>query len=64
MSKDWKYAIDEKGERHILFGVANLSFYDMTYISDLLSNTRWSWFNSVRDTPEYKAALEWVNNNK
>ena len=64
VSKDWKYAIDEKGERHILFGVANLSFYDMTYISDLLSNTRWSWFNSVRDTPEYKAALEWVNNNK
>ena len=64
VSKDWKYAIDEKGEKHTLFGVVNLSFYNMLFISDLLSNPRWAWFNSVRDTPKYKSALEWVEKKK
>ena len=60
VNKDWSYAIDEKGEKHKLFGITNLSFYDMWCIWDLLENPRWAWFNSVRETEKYKAALTWA----
>lgn len=60
VSKDWNYAIDENGNKHKLFGIVNLSFYDMTYISDLLTDPRWAWFDSVRNTPKYQAAVGWA----
>ena len=60
VSKNWSYAIDENGNQHKLFGIMNLSFYDMALISDLLQNPRWNWFSSVRETPKFKAAQAWV----
>ena len=60
VSKDWSYAIDEKGEKHKLFGIKGLSFYDMWCIWDLLENPRWAWFNSVSKTEKYQAAVEWA----
>ena len=60
VSKDWNYAVDEKGGEHKLFGMVNHSFYDMESICDLLSNPRWAWFNSVRETEKYQAAVKWV----
>ena len=60
VSKDWNYAIDEKGREHKLFAMVNHSFYDMESIHNLLSNPRWAWFNSVRDTEKYRAAVKWV----
>lgn len=60
VSRDWRYAIDENGNKHKLFGIMNLSFYDMALISDLLQNPRWNWFSSVRETPKFKAAQAWV----
>ena len=60
VSKDWNYAIDEEGNQHKLFGIVRLSFYDMTHICYLLENPRWAWFDSVRGTTKYQAALEWV----
>ena len=38
----------------------NLSFYNMEVIYSLLTDPRWAWFNSVRDTEKYIAAVEWV----
>ncbi len=61
VSKDWKYAMDEHGNQHKLFAVTRFSNYNMKGIRDLLSNPRWAWFDSVRETPKYKAALEWVS---
>ena len=60
VSPDWNYAIDKSGNKHKLFGVVNKSFYSMFHIYDLLTNKRWAWFNSVRDTDKYKMAVEWV----
>ncbi len=60
VSKDWNYAIDEKGREHKLFAMVNHSFYDMEAIHNLLSNRRWAWFNSVRDSEKYQAAVKWV----
>ena len=60
VSPDWNYAIDEKGNKHKLFGIVRRSFFNMLYIHDLLTNKRWAWFNSVRDTEKYKNAVKWV----
>ena len=32
----------------------------MWLIQSLLTNPKWAWFDSVRETQKYKAALEWV----
>ena len=60
VSKDWNYAIDEEGNKHKLFACINLSFYHMYIISDLLTNERWAWFNSVRNTEKYCEVVNWV----
>ena len=64
VNKRWNYAIDENGITHKLFGMVNFSCYDMWLIHSLLTNPRWAWFNSVRKTPKYQAALEWVSEAK
>jgi len=64
VSKDWNYAIDEKRNKHKLFGIVNLSFADMKYIYGLLTDPRWAWFDSVRQTPRFLAAVEWVESVK
>lgn len=61
VSPDWNYAIDENGNKHKLFAVINYSFFDMREIGGLLTDPRWKWFNSVRETDEFKAAAEWAN---
>lgn len=60
VNKTWDYAMDEKGEMRKLFASAYRSCADMWLIRSLLTNPKWAWFNSVRDTQKYKAALEWV----
>ncbi|MBQ7364077.1 MAG: hypothetical protein IJW46_00570, partial [Clostridia bacterium] len=60
VSKDWNYAIDVEGNRHKLFGIVRLSFYDMEHILYLLEHPRWAWFDAVRGTSKYQAALAWV----
>ena len=60
VSPDWNYAIDLKGNKHKLFAMLNRSFYNMSSIYDLLTNKRWAWFNSVRDSEKYINAVKWV----
>lgn len=60
VSKDWNYAIDEQGTKHKLFAMINRSFYYMETIYHLLTSSRWAWFNSVRDTEKYQAAVAWA----
>ena len=60
VNKIWNYAMDAEGNKHKLFGIVNLSNYDMRGIYDLLTNPRWAWFDSVRREPRYQAVLAWV----
>ena len=60
VSKDWKYAIDENGKQHKLFAVTRFSNYNLKEIGDLLSNPRWAWFDTVRDTEKFQKAMLWV----
>ena len=58
VSRDWCLAIDENGNEHNLFGIGCM--IDAEYIYCLLTNERWSWFDPIRDTEKYKAAVEWA----
>lgn len=60
VNKVWNFAIDEKGQKHKLFGTASCPNADMWFIHNLLTDPRWAWFNSVRETQRYKEALAWV----
>lgn len=64
VSKDWRSAIDETGKIHKLFAVFRFSYYDLHFILDLLTNPRWAWFNTVRNTEKYQAAVKWVEETK
>ncbi len=64
VNRSWRYALDAQGNKHRLFATERLSFCDMKDICDLLENTRWSWFDSVRKTEKFKHALEWVRDAK
>lgn len=60
VSKDWNYAIDERGRKHKLFRIVNLSRYNAEYIYDLLTNPCWAWFDSVRGHKNYIAAVDFI----
>lgn len=60
VNKVWNFAIDGNGQKRKLFGTARCPNADMWFIHNLLTDPRWAWFNSVRETQKYKDALEWV----
>lgn len=60
VSRDWNDAIDENGVKHKTFAIVNYSHHDLRQISNLLTSPRWKWFDSVRETPEFRAAAEWA----
>ena len=60
VSRDWQFAVDADGNRHKLFGISPRSFYDMQRTYDLLTNPRWVWFDSVRNTEKFLSAAAWM----
>lgn len=64
VSKSWDYAVDQEGNKHRLFGIVRLSFYNLEYIYDLLTYPCWAWFDTVRDDPKYRGAVEWLKSMK
>ncbi len=60
VSKDWNYAIDEQGNKYKLFALIRLSFYRAYIIYGLLTDARWAWFDSVRDTEKYRDVVAWL----
>ena len=59
VSRDWKEAIDEDGRKHKLFDVEWMSNNNED-LYECLTNPAWTWFDSVRNTPEFVAAVEWA----
>ena len=64
VSRDWKLAMDEEGNQHKLFAVTRFSNYNLKGIYDLLTDPRWIWFDSIRETEKYLSAVEWLNKAK
>ena len=64
VSRNWHYVIDEKGKEHRLFRTFSVSDYTMYWIWNLLRNSKWAWFNAVRETERYRAAVKWIEENE
>lgn len=60
VSRDWCRVIDENGVEHKTFAIEYYSHCNLWTIANLLNSPRWKWFNSVRETEEFKAAAEWA----
>ncbi len=60
VDKRWTKAIDEDGNEYKLYAVANYSFYSKEFLYVFLTNKRWAWFDSVRETPEFAEAVSWA----
>ncbi|MBE6687143.1 MAG: helix-turn-helix transcriptional regulator [Ruminococcaceae bacterium] len=58
VNKSWTYAMDKEGNKHKLFAVHHISFSEIEIIYSLLTNPRWAWFDSVRNTEKYKHAVD------
>ena len=64
VSRNWHYAMDEKGRKHRLFRTCNIADYTMYWIWNLLRNPKWAGFNAVRETDKYRAAIKWIEENE
>lgn len=61
VNKTWDAAMDTDGNIHRLYATVPCRYYgNMAYIRDLLTNPRWSWFNSARNEPYFADALAWL----
>ena len=64
VDKIWNCALDDHGEEHKLFGIVHLSFWNLGILVNLLTNPRWAWFNGVRETERYQAAVAWAESER
>ena len=64
VSRDWSLAMDAEGRVHKLFAVTRFSNHDLKGIYELLTATRWTWFDPIRGTEKYLSAVEWLNKAK
>jgi len=60
VNKGWTFAMDEKGEKHVLFCADWHSFYSAEFLANFLTNPRWAWFDSVRGTEKYISFVNWA----
>lgn len=51
---------DSTGKEHKLYGSIYQDFLVPTHLYDCLSDPYWTWFDSVRDTEKYQAAVQWA----
>lgn len=58
--KDYRYMLDSEGNKHQIYGAYYTNFSRAGFLYEFLTNTRWQWFDSVRNTPKYQEAVEWA----
>ena len=57
--KDYSSMLDLDGNEHEVYGAFYVNFCRASFLHEFLTNTRWAWFDSVRDTPKYQEAIAW-----
>ena len=58
--KDYRYMLDSEGTEHEIYGAFYTKFSRAGFLYEFLTNDRWHWFDDVRNTPNYLAAVEWA----
>ena len=52
--------LDSEGKEHEVYGAFYTNFCRAVFLHEFLTNERWHWFDSVRNTPKYQEAVEWA----
>jgi len=52
--------LDSDGNEHEIYGSNYTQFCHAGFLHEFLTNPRWAWFDSVRDTERYREAVEWA----
>lgn len=60
ISPDWQHAIDESDTVHRLFGTQRYAQQGAAHVHELLTNPRFSWFDTARPDPRYREALAFL----
>ncbi len=60
VNKNWTKAIDEQEKEYPLYMFVPEVRYGVGHLEHFLTNPRWAWFDSVRDTEKYNAAVNWA----
>lgn len=58
--RNYEKVIDPIGEEHKLYGSIYQDFLVPSHLYDCLTDPYWAWFDSVRDTKKYQAAVQWA----
>lgn len=60
VSKDYSSMLDSDGNEHEIYGSNYTQFCHAGFLHEFLTNPRWAWFDSVRDTERYREAVKWA----
>ena len=58
--KDYSSMLDSEGNEHEIYGTTYVQFSRAAFLHEFLTNPRWAWFDSVRNTPKYQEAVAWA----
>lgn len=58
--RDYSTMLDSEGNVHEIYGSSYTNFCHAGFLYGFLTNPRWAWFDSVRDTQNYLEAVEWA----
>lgn len=58
--KDYRYMLDSECSEHEIYGAYYINYCRAGNLHEFLTNPNWHWFDDVRNTPKYLAAVEWA----
>ncbi|MBR6642194.1 MAG: helix-turn-helix transcriptional regulator [Lachnospiraceae bacterium] len=58
--RDYHYMLDSEGKEHEIYGAFYTNFGRAGFLHAFLTEPRWAWFDSIRNTPKYQEAVEWA----
>ncbi len=61
--RDYSAMQDSDGNEYEIYGTQYVNFCSAEFVHSFLTDPRWAWFDSVRDTPKYQEAVAWAEEN-
>lgn len=58
--KNYSAMMDSEGNEHEVYNSQYVGFCYAGFVHDFLTDPRWAWFDSVRNTPKYQEAVAWA----
>ncbi len=58
--KNYSAMLDSEGNEHEVYNSQYVGFCYAGFVHEFLTDPRWAWFDSVRNTPKYREAVAWA----